>query len=239
MLIVGLTGGIGSGKSTVSAVLKDKHHIKIIDADLIAKQVQEPGKPAYKKIVSYYQKKVPNLLLKDGKINSPELGKYVFANRDELKILNSIVHPAVRYEIFRQILVAYFTFHKLVILDVPLLFEAGLDKFCGATIVVVCEEQVQIERLLKRNSYLTLKDVKQRIDSQMSNHVKISKADYIIDNSTTFENLYEQINGMVSRINPNIFVYLLECIPPLGFLSAITTFIIKRVHDYNIRSKEE
>ncbi|CCH41618.1 hypothetical protein BN7_1159 [Wickerhamomyces ciferrii] len=239
MLIVGLTGGIAAGKSTVSNKLKNDYHLTIVDADVIAKQVQEPGNSAYKKVVEYFGPKVETLLLPDGKIDGPTLGKYVFANKDELKVLNGIVHPAVRYEIFKQILWAYVTLNRLVILDVPLLFEAGLDKICGSTIAVVCKEDVQIERLLARNSHLTLDDAHKRINSQMSNHLRIRKADYVIDNSSSLSDLNSQVEGTVQRVKPSLIVYLLELIPPFAILSAFGNFVIRRYYDYTKHSKEE
>ncbi|KAH3684943.1 hypothetical protein WICPIJ_004075 [Wickerhamomyces pijperi] len=239
MLIVGLTGGIATGKSTVSETLKTRHNLTIIDADLIAKQVQEPNKPAYRAIVAYFQDKVPDLLKEDGTINSPALGRYVFANRLGLTKLNSIVHPAVRYEIALQVLKAYFSFNKMVILDVPLLFEAGLDSYCGVTVVVTCEESLQIERLLKRNSYLTLQDAENRIKSQLSNHVRINRADYVIDNSSTFEDLESQVDAVVSRIKPSLWIYVVELFPPFAILSALSTSLLRWYSRWCSRATEE
>lgn len=239
MLIVGLTGGIAAGKSTVSEKLKKEYGLTIIDADLIAKQVQEPGRSSYNKIVQYFGPKVDNLLLEDGNLNRPELGKYVFGDKEELKKLNSFVHPAVRFEIFKQILIAYLKLNKLVILDVPLLFEAGLDKICGATITVICKEEIQLERLLKRNQYLSEEDAKQRINSQMPNHLKIRKSDYIIDNSSTLEDLDEQISGTVNRVTPFIIRHLLELFPPFAVFSAFGTFMIRRIFEWELKPKDE
>lgn len=239
MLVVGLTGGIAAGKSTVSQKLREKHGLTIIDADLIARQVQEPGRSSYNKIVKYFGPKVENLLFEDGNLNRPELGRFVFGDKEELKKLNSFVHPAVRFEIFKQILIAYLKMNKMVILDVPLLFEAGLDKICGATIAVVCKESIQLERLLKRNAYLTEEDAKQRINSQMPNHLKIRKADYVIDNSSTLEDLDEQIDGTVQRVRPFIIRHLLELFPPFALFSAFGTFMIRRIYEWELKPKDE
>ncbi|ODQ60666.1 hypothetical protein WICANDRAFT_77344 [Wickerhamomyces anomalus NRRL Y-366-8] len=239
MLIVGLTGGIAAGKSTVSEKLSKEYGLTVIDADLIARQVQQPGQSAYKKIAKYFGPQVEDLFLEDGQLNRPSLGRHVFGNPEELKKLNSFVHPAVRYEIFKQIIISYLKLQKLVILDVPLLFEAKLDQICGATIAVVCDEKLQLERLLKRNSYLTEEDAKQRINSQMSNHSRIRKADYIIDNSHTLEALDENIRGVVQRVTPSWIIYLLELFPVFAAFSAFGTFIIRRIHEWDNDSKQE
>lgn len=239
MLIVGLTGGIATGKSTVSERLRSRHKLTIIDADLIAKQVQEPNKTAYNSIVSYFQDKVPDLLNENGAINSPALGRYVFSDKEGLKMLNKIVHPAVRREISLQILKAYFSGQRMVILDVPLLFEAGLDNFCGVTVVVACEESLQIERLLKRNKYLTLQDAENRIKAQMSNHVRINRADYVIDNSLSLEDLANQVDAVVSRIRPSTWVYVVELFPPFAILSALTTALLRWYNKWCSRDTEE
>ncbi|CAM9017613.1 unnamed protein product [Wickerhamomyces anomalus] len=219
MLIVGLTGGIAAGKSTVSEKLSKEYGLTIIDADLIARQVQQPGQSAYKKIAKYFGPQVEDLFLEDGQLNRPSL--------------------AVRYEIFKQIIISYLKLQKLVILDVPLLFEAKLDQICGATIAVVCDEKLQLERLLKRNSYLTEEDAKQRINAQMSNHSRIRKADYIIDNSHTLEALDENIRGVVQRVTPSWIIYLLELFPVFAAFSAFGTFIIRRIHEWDNDSKQE
>lgn len=238
MLIVGLTGGIAAGKSTVSKSLHERYGLTVIDADLIARQVQEPGRSAYNKIVKYFGPKIDDLLLEDNRLNRPALGKHVFGDPSELKKLNSFVHPAVRYEILKQILIAYIMLEKLVILDVPLLFEAKLDQICGSTIVVVCSEELQLERLVSRNSYLSEEDAKQRINSQMSNHSRIRKADFVIDNSGSLDELDKQVQSVLQRIMPPYFIYLLELFPPFAFFSALGTYMIRRIYGWDTKQKE-
>ncbi|OWB54884.1 hypothetical protein B5S28_g744 [[Candida] boidinii] len=96
MLIVGLTGGIACGKSTVSKRLEEHHKLPIVDADKIAREIVQPGKPSYNKIVTYFGQKIPNLVNDDNTLNRQALGGYVFANKDELRVLNSFTHPEVR-----------------------------------------------------------------------------------------------------------------------------------------------
>ncbi|KAF7171335.1 hypothetical protein CNMCM5623_003745 [Aspergillus felis] len=150
MLIIGLTGSIATGKSTVSTLLSSPpYSLPIIDADLLARQVVEPGTPAYKAIVNYFGPSTPDLLLPASDddptgshrpLNRPALGRRVFGTSEERKrdrmILNKIVHPAVRWEIYKALMYYYVHGHWAVVLDVPLLFESGMDLICGTVVVV-------------------------------------------------------------------------------------------------------
>ncbi|GME71670.1 unnamed protein product [[Candida] boidinii] len=131
MLIVGLTGGIACGKSTVSKRLEEHHKLPIVDADKIAREIVQPGKPSYNKIVTYFGQKIPNLVNDDNTLNRQALGGYVFANKDELRVLNSFTHPEVRKQMVWNVIKAWLSFEKMVILDVPLLFESKLDVYCA------------------------------------------------------------------------------------------------------------
>lgn len=132
MKFVGLTGGIASGKSTVSRILEN-NGIPIIDADLIAREVVLPGRPAYQLIVKRFGSDV---LLPDGNIDRPKLGSIVFADEEKRKILNQCTHPYIRMEILRLFIYYWLTGEKVVVLDAPLLIEGGLDKFVNVVIVV-------------------------------------------------------------------------------------------------------
>ncbi|KAF7113747.1 hypothetical protein CNMCM5793_004802 [Aspergillus hiratsukae] len=155
MLIIGLTGSIATGKSTVSSLLSSPpYSVPIIDADLLARQVVEPGTPAYKAIVAYFGPSTPDLLLPPSTsendpsgsssasprpLNRPALGRRVFGTTPDRKrdrqILNKIVHPAVRWEIYKALLYYYVRGEWAVVLDVPLLFESGMDLICGTVVV--------------------------------------------------------------------------------------------------------
>jgi dephospho-CoA kinase len=230
MLIVGLTGGIATGKSTVSKRLKEKHGLPIVDADVIARQVVEPGTAAYNKIVAHFGPLNPNLLHPDGSLNRPALGQTVFGNEKERKVLNSIVHPAVRYEIARQVLWHWFTGRRLIILDVPLLFESKLDRFCGTTVVVSCSDERQLDRLLKRDPHLSKTDAEQRIGSQMSIEEKSQLADHTIDNNGSLDELFSNLDKLVTSLTPNILLSSAEwLVPPFGLLMAIYTYYSRPV----------
>lgn len=176
MLLIGLTGSIATGKSTVSRLLSSPpYDLPIIDADLLARQVVAPGTIGYKQIVSYFLPTTPDLILPDNAgLNRPALGKRVFGNDPERqkdrKVLNGIVHPLVRKEMRRAALKYYLQGHWAVALDIPLLFESRLDLMCGAVLVVsVASEEMQMQRLLERDSGngLSREDAEHRVRSQM------------------------------------------------------------------------
>ncbi|KAK3331955.1 dephospho-CoA kinase-domain-containing protein [Cercophora scortea] len=185
MLLIGLTGSIATGKSTVSSLLSaPPYSLPIIDADLLARKVVEPGTPGYRAIVAYFGPSTPDLLVPisptmpengpDGKgrpLNRPALGRRVFGDdpqvRKDRAKLNSIVHPAVRWAMFTSALRAYVRGERAVVLDVPLLFESGLDRFCGMVLVVaVRDPEVQMRRLRERDAHLTAEDAENRVRSQ-------------------------------------------------------------------------
>lgn len=226
MLIIGLTGGIASGKSTVSLELR-KHNIPIVDADIIAKQVVEPGQKAYAQVVEAFEKDVPDLVNDDKSLNRASLGKAVFGRKDRLAVLNRIVHGAVKKEIGWQLLKAYCGGSKTVVLDVPLLFEAGLHHICGTTVTVSTDKQTQLKRLLERNPELSEEDATKRIESQLSNEARNLKADKVIDNNGSLEQLKESVNSVVAELTPSPFWAYADYFPPFAFLSALFTVAIR------------
>ncbi|ROW13092.1 hypothetical protein VPNG_05921 [Cytospora leucostoma] len=191
MLIIGLTGGIATGKSTVSTILSSPpHNLPIIDADVLARKVVEPGTPGYRAIVRHFGPTTPDLLLTgddgeggggDRPLNRAALGRRVFGDSPEVRrdraVLNSIVHPAVRREAYRALLWAYLTGHWAVVWDVPLLFEVGIDRFCGVVVVVaVGDPEVQMGRLRARDPLLSAEEAGARVRSQMDVRVKARRA---------------------------------------------------------------
>ncbi|CCH62606.1 hypothetical protein TBLA_0H03250 [Henningerozyma blattae CBS 6284] len=226
MLVVGLTGGIACGKSTVSRRFQEHHKIPVVDADKIAREVVEPGEPAYDAIVNHFGEDV---LKANGELNREALGKKVFGNPKELKILNNITHPAIRKSILRQILLNYIYGYSICILDIPLLFESKLDIICGVTISVICNEKLQIERLLARNPTLSSEDAKNRIDSQMKMNDRIEKSDYIITNDEDMNMLYKRVDNVVSKIQPTFYRTIFEWMPPFGIISALCVILTRKL----------
>ncbi|KAJ3546231.1 hypothetical protein NMY22_g2133 [Coprinellus aureogranulatus] len=147
MLVVGLTGGIATGKSTVSALLKAKG-LPIVDADVIARQVVEPGTPALAKIKAHFGDQV---IQEDGTLDRKKLGSIIFNDAAQRAKLNSIVHPAVRSAMFWEVVRYWFRGEKICIMDVPLLIEGPIHKVVGKIVVVYCSEEIQLQRLMSRD----------------------------------------------------------------------------------------
>ncbi|WP_338777542.1 dephospho-CoA kinase [Metabacillus sp. FJAT-52054] len=193
-LVIGLTGGIASGKSTVSSLLKELG-FPIVDADVIAKEAVDQGKPAYSKIAEVFGHRV---LQPDGAIDRAQLGSEIFADPEKRKMLNEIVHPEVRKEMIRQRDESIQQGSKAVILDIPLLFESKLTHFADKSLLVYVTPETQLERLMKRNGY-TQKEAQQRIDSQMPLDEKKSLADEVLDNNGTREETEIQLLGILRK----------------------------------------
>ncbi|MEO7861595.1 MAG: dephospho-CoA kinase [Nitrospirales bacterium] len=177
MILVGLTGGVATGKSTVAKMFKQCGAI-VIDADKLAHEVVKPGKPAWREIVKTFGKTVLNA---DSTLNRRELGAVVFRNQTKRRQLERIIHPRVAREqagLTRQ--AARKDPKAVVIYDVPLLFEVGIDKRVDIIIVVTADRETQIARLKKRNG-LSRADAIQRIKSQMPLSKKIRLADIVVD----------------------------------------------------------
>jgi dephospho-CoA kinase len=177
MILVGLTGGVATGKSTVAKMFEQCGAI-VIDADQLAREVVQPGKPAWRKIVRTFGKGILN---SDPTINRHALGKIVFHDKKKLRHLERIIHPRVAREQARLTKqAARKDPHAVVIYDVPLLFEVGIDKRVDKIIIVTTDRETQIARLKKRNG-LTRAEAIRRIRSQMPLAKKVRLADIVID----------------------------------------------------------
>lgn len=186
-LIIGLTGGIASGKSTISNYLRSLS-LPIIDADVEARLAVEKGEAGYSKIVEHFGTEI---LLEDGSLNRAKLGEIVFRDEKQRAVLNGIVHPEVRNRMNKKQNEAIAEGHMTVILDIPLLFENKLDSTVDKTILVYVDTETQISRLIDRNK-LSFEQAKLRIEAQMPLQEKKALADRIIDNNGTVENSQDQ-----------------------------------------------
>ncbi|KAK5672269.1 hypothetical protein BDV3_004662 [Batrachochytrium dendrobatidis] len=204
MRIVGLTGGIATGKSTVSSFLTVQK-IPVVDADLIARQVVLPDTPAYHSIISTFGSTILN---PDKTINRTDLGALIFSNSELREKLNHITHPYIRLEMLRQVIWHFITGETLCVLDTPLLFEAKLHRWVHTVVVVYCSDDLQRERLMRRDK-ITVIQAQQRIDSQMPIDRKKSLADYVIDNTSTLESTQEQTLNLMDVLTPKPWIILI------------------------------
>ena len=190
-LIIGLTGGIVGGKSTVASMFKDLG-AKIVDADKLGHNVILPHRPAWKKIVNLFGK---DILRNDLTIDREKLGKTVFTNKTLLKKLNEITHPEIIKMIKKEIDLVKNTTHnqgKILIIDAALIYEAKIDRLMDKIIVVYINEDEQVNRLTKRNN-LSKDEALQRVRSQIPMEEKAKMADYVIDNSSSLGKTKKQV----------------------------------------------
>lgn len=198
--ILGLTGGIASGKSTVSQYFKSLN-IPLIDADKVAHDVMQAGEPVVLEIAKTFG---DDYILANGEIDRAKLGDLVFKDSDKRKQLDKIVQGEIRKEINRLKELALEDNPELIVLDIPLLFEAGYDESVDLVMVVYVDGATQKERLMKRNIELEEADAKNRIKSQMSLEMKADKAAIVIDNTGTIDETIAQIKKWVHEKFPNI-----------------------------------
>ncbi|MBN2254559.1 MAG: dephospho-CoA kinase [Deltaproteobacteria bacterium] len=196
MLNIGLTGGIGSGKSTVDLFFREEGAY-IIDFDELAHSVEEPDRPAWTGIVAAFGHSILN---ENGTINREKLGAIVFSDREKLKKLNEIVHPAVIEEWKRRIAeIQKKDGRAIVISDIPLLFEAGLQSLFDMVILVHISPEEQIRRVMKRNSY-NREQAQNRLRAQMPIDKKITLADFVINNEGTLDQTRTIVHEVWQRL---------------------------------------
>lgn len=200
MILVGLTGGIGSGKSTVSALLAARGAV-VIDADAIVREVQSPGHPVFAAIVERFGEDVRG---PGGDLDRRALADRVFGDDEALAALNALVHPAVGEEIARRLEAEAATDH-VVVLDVPLLVESGRDDM-AALVVVDVDPEVAVERLVAHRG-MRADDVRARMARQASRQDRLARADVVLDNSGDRAALEAQVDALWPR---------LVALPPVG-----------------------
>ncbi|XP_055377843.1 dephospho-CoA kinase [Condylostylus longicornis] len=197
MFLIAITGGIATGKSTVAKVFKD-NKVPVIDADLIARQIVEPGKPAWHQIKKVFGDEV---IQENGEINREILGKLIFNDKELRRKLNEITHPTIHRTIFLQVFHEFVRGTNYVVMDLPLLFETGiLLDFIHKIICVTCDEETQIKRVMQRNN-LSKEDAKKRISSQMSLDQKCEKSNFVIDNSGLISTTELETKNILNILN--------------------------------------
>ncbi len=196
MILVGLTGGVATGKTTVAKMFK-QCGASIIDADLLARQVVEPGKPAWRAIVKLFGETV---LKRDRSINRQVLGSIIFSNANQRRQLERIIHPRVAREQARLTKEIARKYPKAVVIyEVPLLFEAGVDKRVDKIIVVTADQATQIARLKKRNG-LSRAEAIRRIQAQIPLAKKIHRADHVLNGAFPRPLLRKQVRQLFKNL---------------------------------------
>ncbi|MGP4041621.1 dephospho-CoA kinase [Gracilibacillus sp. D59] len=195
ILIIGLTGNIATGKSTISNMFRDKYKIPVIDADIVSREVVEPGEQALEEVAATFGE---DILCEDGRLNRKKLGSIIFQDQTKRETLNRIVHPAVRKKMLSKKEELLQQGNQTIVMDIPLLFENNLTYLVEKTVVVYTSESIQLQRLMDRNK-LTEKEARDRMNSQMDLDEKRKLADAIIDNSGSIEQSEKQLFNILKK----------------------------------------
>ena len=193
MRIIGLTGGIGSGKSTVTDYLRGKG-FPVIDADQVSRELVVAGSPLLKVLTSAFGSKI---LQSDGALDRKQLGNLVFHDSNKRRQLEDIMHEKIHIVIWDRIK-AYRqdVQHETCFIDVPLLFEAGFHEDCDATWLIIADQESRIQWLQERDK-LTIKEIETRMKTQMSDEEKKQLADVVIENNGSKEDLYQTLEQLL------------------------------------------
>ncbi len=194
--IIGLTGSIATGKSFVSNIIKNELHYPVIDADKLAKEIVEINKPAYNEIVKNFGE---NIIKKNKELNRKTLREIIFNNVKKRNLLNKITHKYIKKEYLKLVDFYKSQGNNLIFYDVPLLFEAKLQSQFYKIIVVYITQELQIERLINRDN-ISQKEAIKTINSQINIEDKKNMADFVINNSKTKKETYQQIKNIINII---------------------------------------
>lgn len=195
MVYVGLTGNIASGKSQVSHMLADRGAV-IVDADVLAREAVEPGSPGYERVVARWGKDV---LATDGTIDRAKLRHLVFGDKDELEALNAIVHPGIARLRRARIAEGRASGANVLVYVAPLLFERHIAREFDAIILVDAPRAVRLQRLVDQRG-ISMEDAVNMIASQMPAELKRARADYVIENDGTLDELERQVDAVWNRL---------------------------------------
>ena len=195
MLLIGLTGGIGSGKSTVAAMLRDQG-IRVVDADQIAREVVEPGQPALAELVEVFGQDILN---DDGTLNRQELANRAFATEEATNALNTITHPRIEEETQRQFDLAAAEKENFLVYDMPLLVERSLHEEMDMVIVVHTDIEERVRRLVEHRG-LDEDDVRRRMSHQVDDVTRLASADVLIDNNGSVDHLRKQVDDFLATL---------------------------------------
>jgi len=191
--VIGLTGGIGTGKTTVSNYLAKTYQLPVLDADVYAREAVQLGSPILDKVIERYGAEIQ---LPDGNLNRQRLGEIVFSNPEQKQWLEQQIHPYVRDRFGAELATLP---NPIVVLVIPLLFEASMTNLVTEIWVVSCSVEQQLRRISQR-SHLSLEQAQARIDNQLPLAEKVARADLVLDNSSTLDVLLRQVDAAIKII---------------------------------------
>lgn len=195
MNVIGLTGTIGSGKSTVSKYLEEKGY-SLIDADQISKELMKKNKKGYKKVLAKFTK---SILTADNEIDRSKLSEIVFNDPDKLQLLNDLLHPLISEEVNRQVQECFHLGEDIVFLDAPLLIESGLYKDVDKVILIKADRVRLLDRIQKRDKISRVK-AQSIIEAQMPESKKEEFSDFIIENNGETKELFRQVDSILEEL---------------------------------------
>ena len=198
--ILGITGGVGCGKSTVLDILEKDYGAYVIQADIVAHELMQPGQTSYKAIVEHFGQEI---LDTDGYIDRKALGSIVFADEEKLALLNSLTHPAVKEEIRRRIIKSQ---NRFLVIEAALLLEDHYDEICDEIWYVYADKEVRFERLAASRGYSREKS-QSMMDNQMSEEELRRRCQAVIDNSGTLEDTKNDLEALLKARSPLSMVF--------------------------------
>ena len=235
MFLVGLTGGVGTGKSTMGAMFTDLG-VPVIDADVMARRVVEPGRKAWRQIRAEFG---PEFFHPEtGELDRAKLRKVIFEDAGEREKLNRITHSEIYREMFWEAMKCAVAGHQYVILDLPLLFEAGvMVDYMHKIIVVSCEEDLQLQRIMEQRK-LSERDSKNMIGAQMPLEEKEKRAQYTIENSGALTDSLEQVEMIHAELSASKFHWKIRLAvgAAVGSIAGLVYFVTKNIFASEVKA---
>lgn len=227
MFLVGLTGGVATGKSTVSNMFRELG-IPVIDADAMARRIVEPGRPAWKAIKSEFGQCVFH---DNGELNRAALRTIIFEDEEQRQKLNRITHPEIYKEMWWEAVKCAASGYQYIIMDLPLLFEAGIMvPYMHKIIVVTCEEDLQLQRLMEQR-HLSERDAKLMIGAQMNLEQKAQMAQFVIENSGSLADTTDQVSRIHYNLSRSYFHWKVRLLVGVTFggLVGLVFYVSKKI----------
>ena len=196
MRIIGLTGGIACGKSTVTAVLQSEG-VRVIDCDLISRQVVQPGQTAYNNIVAAFG---TDILLPDGNLDRPLMRSIVFDDPKKRRLLSGAIGSQIQREIFVQLFSSWCSGSRIVVIDAPTLYETQMQWMCAEVVVVALSEEAQLQRVMNRDK-CSESAARKIMNAQLPTDQKVAQANRVLWNDGTIQEVQEQTRKLVSSLN--------------------------------------